>query len=529
MATLSTIDPHPHTHRRRCARRRLAASTALWALCCLHLASPSEGSAGWSAPAVLAQCGLAGGPQVAFPSEGPATPSGVGAILWASEPASCTPHSPGSGRWAISVAALSRADRGRIVGTRWLAGRARIALTAVGASSGRLTVATTSAAPAPADTEGALLQGAAAGASHWPSMPIRSEIAPALARAYLGDVAIAAVVPGPAIAVRLERSFRSGFGPARLVPIGAGPVTALTATMDYRSDVLVAWQQGGAVYARMLRVSGRSDPTQRIGASAPGPQIQAVVSDNGHGMIAWSSTVIRGRSAARTRIYLDLSAAGVRFGHPLQLASFADPQQVGRRPGSLALVRLSTENVMLAWTVAEHGHYVVRAAPAVFAASRPNERLSDPHSQAILSDLAPGPAGEAIALWSTMPRAADGTLASNRAQLWAARTAIRPPAHVVLRRPKMIAAAGPNVAATVAVDPANDQAVAAWLTLATPERVEYAVGGGVAGYRPRPPSPAAARPGGGVHWLRITIAAAGVACAMLLLAATGRRRRARAA
>ncbi len=528
VATLSTIDPHPHPRRRRCARRRLAASTALWALCCLHLASPSEGSAGWSAPAVLAQCGLAGGPQVAFPSEGPATPSGVGAILWASDPASCTPHSPGSGRWAVSVAALSRADCGRIVGTRWLAGRARIALTAVGASSGRLTVATTSAASAPAGAEGALLQGAAAAASHWPSMPIRSETAPALARAYLGDVAIAAVVPGPAIAVRLERSFQSGFGPAQLVPIGAGPVTALTATMDYLSDVLLAWQQGGAVYARMLRVSGRSDPTQRVGASAPDPQIQAVVSDNGHGMIVWSSTVIPERSA-RTRIYLDLSAAGVRFGHPLQLASFADPQQVGRRPGSLKLERLSTENVMLAWTVAEDGHYAVHAAPAVFAASRPATLLSDPHSQAILSDLAPGPTGEAIALWSTMPRAADGTLASNRAQLWAVRTDIRPPAHVVLRRPKMIAAAGPNVAATVAVDPANDRAVAAWLALATPERVEYAVGGGVAGYRPRPPSPAAARPGGGVHWLRITMAAAGVACAMLLLAATRRRRRARAA
>jgi hypothetical protein len=381
------------------------------------------------------------------------------------------------------------------------------------------------AAPGSAGGAAALLQGRTVDPSRWPSTMVGSDPPRALTRAYLGDVATAALAAGPAIAVRVERYSQPDFGQPRSVPIRAGRVTALTATMDYRADVLLAWQQNGAIYARMLRSSGRNDPTQRIGPSGPYPQIQAVVSDNDHGMIAWSSTEIPERTTARTRIYLDLSDAGVRFGHPRQLASFADPQHVGRMPGSLALERLSTENVMLAWTVAEHGRYVIRAAPAVFAASRPTTRLSDPHSQAILADLAPGSAGEAIALWSTAPLAAGGTLDMGRAELWAARTSIRPHAHVVLQRPEVIAAGGPNVAATVAVDPANDHAVAAWLTVTAPERIEYAVGVGAAGYRPRPRTATAGTHGAGTHWLRITLAAAGLAAAAILLAAARWRRR----
>jgi hypothetical protein len=410
------------------------------------------------------------------------------------------------------------------VSTQSLGARFPIELTAVGASFGRIALAAASPASGSAGSANALLQGRAVDPSRWPSMMIGSGPRPALTRAYLGDAAIAALAEGPAIAVRVQHRSEPDFGQPRLVPIRAGRVTALTATMDYRADVLLAWQQNGAIYVRMLRSSGRDGPAQRIGPSGPDPQIQAVVSDNDHGMIAWSSTEVPKRGTARTRIYLDLSAAGVRFGQPLQLASFADPQRVGRMPGSLALERLSTENVMLAWTVAEHGHYVIRAAPAVFAASRPTTRLSDPHSQAILADLAPGPAGEAIALWSTAPRAAGGTLDMGRAELWAARTSIRPHAHVVLRRPERVAAAGPNVAATVAVDPANDHAVAAWLTVTAPRRIEYAVAVGAAGYRPRPLTATAGPPGSGTHWLRITLAAVGVAVAAILLVMARRRR-----
>jgi hypothetical protein len=342
----------------------------------------------------------------------------------------------------------------------------------------------------------------------------------ALTRAYLGDVAIAAPVPGPAIAVRVERHFQPTFGHARLIPIGAGRVSALAATMDYRADVLVTWQQGGAIYAHMLRASGLPDPTQRLGASAPGPQLQALVSDNGRGMIAWSST--NGGPVATTRVYLARSAPGPRFAAPRALASFLDPLHVGQSPGSLALIRLSTENVMIAWTDAEHGHYAVRAAPAVFAATRPSARLSNPDGQAVLAGLAPGPAGEAVALWKTAPGTGSG-FDERRTELWAARSFIARHDRPAFQRPEMVAPAGPTLLPGVAVDPADDRAVAAWLRAAPEPRIEYAVGPDAGRHTPPPTD-------GMVHWLRIFLLAGVAAAALALLGVTmWRRGRARAA
>ena len=47
------------------------------------------------------------------------------------------------------------------------------------------------------------------------------------------------------------------------------------------------------------------------------------------------------------RVRIAFSGAGVRFAGSRLVASFADPRGAGHAPGSLALVRLSTENVML--------------------------------------------------------------------------------------------------------------------------------------------------------------------------------------
>jgi hypothetical protein len=373
-----------------------------------------------------------------------------------------------------------------------------------------------------------VLQGRATGPFGSPVLLAAHDVPPALTRAYLGDVAIATVAPGPAIAVRVERYFRSSFERARLIPIPAGRVTALTATMDYRSDVLVAWEQNGSIYAHMLRASRRPDPTQRVGSSAPDPQLRALVSDNDHGMVAWSSTSAAQSSAARTREYVDLSQAGVRFVAPRLLASFADPANVGLSPGSLALVRLSTENVLLAWTDVEHGHYVVRAAPAVFAGTRPSALVSDAHGQAVLDDLAPGPAAEAVVLWSAAPRGA--ALDPSKTELWAARAVILQHDRPAVSAREPIAPAGPNVDGSVAVDPADDRAVVAWLTQGSHPSIQYASSSGAAGYRPGSVPASLLARGGGTHWLRITLGAAGVAglTAILGLVIWRRRRRRRA-
>lgn len=488
-------------------------------------AQVSTATSAWSAPGELGGCALAPGPRVAFPSEGPSSPTGPGAIVWVSPP-SCDRALAASplASARLSVAALGAPGLASAISTRSLGAPAEVGLATVGGSLGRVVVsAGLLGAGAGASVRGAVLQGRAPGPLGSPTLLAAHDVPPALTRAYLGDVAIATVAPGPAIAVRVERYFRSSFERARLIQIPAGRVTALTATMDYRSDVLVAWEQNGSIYAHMLRASRRPEPTQRLGASAPNPQLRALVSDNNHGMVTWSSTNAPQRSAASTRIYVDLSAVGVRFATPRLLAAFADPARVGLRSGSLALVRLSTENVLLAWTDAEHGHYVVRAAPAVFAASRPSALVSDPQGQAVLADLAPGPAGEAVVLWSAGPPGS--ALDPSQTELWAARAVIEPHDRPAVSGRERIAPAGPNVDGSVAVDPANDRAVAAWLTQGSNPSVRYARSVGAAGYRPRSVVGPVVPQGGGTHWLRITIAAAGAALALALLALVMWRRR----
>jgi hypothetical protein len=484
---------------------------------------------GWSAPSRLGGCAAAP-PQVVFPSEGPFHPTGPGAIVWAQDGGGCA--ASGATPPDLSLSPVGPGERAGAVITQPLAMQSAPAIAAVGASFGRVAVA---AVPAPAAApvaaasgeRAAVYQGSAARA---PGPPVVRGAPGGLdlgvSRAYLGDVAVAAA-GSTAIAVHVQRYFQHVFSPPIWIPTRPGRITALTATMDYRADVLLAWQQNGSVYAHMLRASGRPDPTQRIGASPPNPELQALVSDNDHGMVVWSSTTGAGASA-RTEIQLALSQAGVRFLAPVRLTSFADPQALGSAPGSLALIRLSNENVMLAWTARESGHYVVRAAPAVFAATRPSLLLSDPGGEAVLGDLAPGPAGEAIALWRSAP---GGTsFEADRAQLWAARAYFVPGDRVLARSRSIVAPAGAGVDPSVAVDPATDRAVAAWLTPGARSSVEYATAAGDAGYHPRAALAAFQSPPRGTHWLRITIAAlAALAVLVLVVLFRRRHRRARAA
>jgi hypothetical protein len=485
------------------------------------VASGADPPATWSAPVRVARCALAP-PEVVFPSEAPSIPTGPGALVWASAAGDCA-SSPGAqaGGASMSVASLDSRDRAGAASVRPLAAAKPLSLEAVGGSKGRITAASLLAPSGNLAGDGyAVFEG---GARATPSSVLRGRAsALSLTRAYLGDVAVATVTSAPAIAVRLQRYYAGAFESRARVAIGPAAVSALAATMDYRSDVLVAWQQQGSIFAHMLRASGRAEPTQRLGPSAPDPQLVALVSDNDHGMVAWSTTS-SGARAAHTTTYVDLSAAGVRFGAPLRVASFADPALAGRQAGSLALVRLSSENVMMAWTQREHGRYEVRAAPAVYAATRPSALLSDPRSQSLLSDFAAGPAGEAVAVWRSSPGAA---FDAAHAQLWSARTFIARHDRPGGLAPQLVARGGANGAAHVAVDPATDAAVATWLAGATHPAVQYASVAGASGYRPRPLSAALPAKASGTHWLRIV---AGVLAGAALLAAGGvllmRRRR----
>ncbi len=342
----------------------------------------------------------------------------------------------------------------------------------------------------------------------------------ALTRSYLDDVALATVGPGPAIAVRLEPHLARAFNRPRRIPIPPGRVTALTVGMDYRADLVVAWQQNGAIHADTLRANGHADPTQRVGPARPDPQLRALISDDprDHGMLAWSTAAPSGR----TNEYLAFSASGAGYGRPELLASFSDPRGLGHGAGALGLVRLSTENVLLAWTTRERGRFVVRSAAAHFATSRPTTRLSDPAGQAVLADLAAGPAGEAIALWRSAPPPGGAPGDAPATDLWSARLSLNAASVLQHRAGERVAPAGAHVAPSVGVDPASDRALAAWLDPAAPARIAYATH---PGYGVPAAAPAARAPSPPVHRLRIAALAAAAVAGLAVLGLGVRRRR----
>lgn len=158
---------------------------------------------------------------------------------------------------------------------------------------------------------------------------------------------------------------------------------------------------------------------------------------------------------------------------------------------------------MLAWSGVSAGRWVVRTAAIDETGVRALATISQPGREALLEDLAPGPDGEAYALWSE-PRAAGGGAsggdedaaeegesasgggggtggggASSRdtsggrleygsQALYAARGIDAYPGRTIFGAPQLVAAAGSEgvlgADSAVGVDPDSDRAIVAWRT-----------------------------------------------------------------
>jgi hypothetical protein len=486
----------------------LASAAALAALAADGAVAHAAPGAVWAPPATLAGCARSA-PALAFPSDAPARQTGPGAIAWLAS-AGCTEG--GAPELELSPLGLG-AKPGPTIALR-LGGSvqtdAAAAPAVVGAPFGEVAVL----APGPGGARQLLLGRAGGELRRAVTLPGGGQAA--LTRAYLGDVAAAVAARGR-IRIALVRWFRHEAGPTVAFGIGPAPVTALALAMDYRSEVLVVWQQAGSSYARLVRNTGAVGPLQRVGPAAPRPALQAMLSDNGHGMVAWATAAGSGTGARETAVKIAFTDAHTRFDALRTVATFPDPAAFARRDGALALVRLADENVLLAWTAREGGHYRVLAGPAVFAGVRPPRTLSASGTDARLEALAPGADGEALAVW-------DAGAGTQSCKLLTA------PGDVVLpctaQQVPGASAAGVDAAA---VEPAADRPALAWLDRApAPARVSYVAGSPLLAYPARGYAPAAqvaARSGGGVHWLRITAAVAAglLACAAVVVLARRRR------
>jgi hypothetical protein len=469
----------------------------------------------WSQPAILSSCPGAGAPYVVFPRDKPTHATGKGAIVWSASP-------PCPGGAGAQVATLSREDiPGQPTFPRTATGRT-IALSgplaAAAGPYGRIVIAgasgagssdpggsaagpnTTAPGPARPNTTGPnsarsttagsnsatptgnllLTEGHAGGPFTTPLAIGPPASTFAFTTAYLGDVALvssAGATSGSGadtergdvhghlgdIQLRVQRHHAGRFAaPTQVSTGGDTSIDALTVALDYRSDRLIAWSQRGSVYTRELPASGAPHPVQRLGRVGLGPpsgaRIAAVASDDDRGIVAWSY-----RNAGQTSIYVARSQTGVRFTAPQLLERFLDPPDLPSYVDSPHIVRLSSESVMMAWTGAEAGHWVIRTAAIDLNGVRPPDTISAPSRDALLADLAPGPDDEVLALWTEPQETAAGLNLGSQA-IFAARGFDAYPGQTAFTPGEQVAPTGPNSEATIALDPASDRAVAAWRT-----------------------------------------------------------------
>jgi hypothetical protein len=432
--------------------------------------APASSASAWSAPTTLSPCAGVGAPRAAFPRDSPTHATGPGAVVWSASRA-CR---GGAGTLVARVGpgdvperpTYARApDGGRLTLLPPLA--------LAPAPHGQLVIA--GSAPTGGGGGGALVQGGAGG----PFTPLGaiagSASMNALATGYLGDLASATPSGGASgragVRVQIERYFARSLSPASVIAPRAGAVQALTVGLDYRTDAVVAWRQAGALYAQSLPARGGARPTQRLASAGSATSVAALISDDDRAIVAWADD-----RAGHTSIYLDVSASGVRFGAPRLLESFADPAAAPYPSSSPRLVRLSSESVMMAWSGAARGHWVVRSAAIDLNGIGPLATISDPHADALLSDLEPGPDGEALALWAQPRHRPAGGLETTDQALYAARGLDAYPDTTKFGAPEAVAAPGPNADATLAFDPASDRALALWR--GEGGAVEYAIRAG---------------------------------------------------
>lgn len=500
---------------------RLARASAAILLACVTLpataAKATAVAATWSPASTATGCATAALPRIVFPSADPHTASGTGALLWSGDPTGC--GAAGVGLAPIDVGdAAGPAQPLRLASASPLGGL----LAASGTGDGRLVLVT-------AGTPGAasVLEGRA-GAPFNPPSSLPAVPAPlATATSYLGDTALATVnASSGRIELRLQRHAAAGLSKPLVLSPPRRPVSALAVGLDYRGDALIAWAQDGWIRRRVLRADGRLEAIERIARTPPAPHLQVLISDDNRGILAWTTETSAGASTI-TRVYLDASLPGVHFGRAHLLEQFRNPPAMHLADGTLRLVRLASEAVMMAWTGIVGGRYVVRAAAVSLGGVQPSTVISDPATDSVLADLATGPHNEGLALWVTAPRPAAGSLDPAQVRVMAARGVAVPPGVVAFAPPETVGGPGAIIEPRAAIDPATDTALAVWQSLGPRPGIAYSARRVPAAPRRSATAPVRAdRPQGSLAapWLGAPIALL-AACGTLAVARGRRRRR----
>jgi hypothetical protein len=291
----------------------------------------------------------------------------------------------------------------------------------------------------------------------------------ATADGYIGDADVVSTATSlggdQLIELRQQRHYARSFAPAITLEEGFAPITELTVGMDFRGDSIVLWAQGGEVHAQWITNDGNVYAAQLLGPAGYAPALAAVLSDNDHAFVMWTDEPPPGR-IGEARIFLEHSGNNVALPvAPQLLAEFTEPAAQRLGPGSIALVRVTpSEGVLAAWTLIANGNYEVQAAGLTSSQVLPAATIAEPGVDLRLAALAAGPQNDYVAVLEAAPRSASGFDTSQQAIL-AARSVPGGPGGVAFEAPTQLAAPGFNSAPSVAIDPDSDRAVVVWQTV----------------------------------------------------------------
>lgn len=187
---------------------------------------------------------------------------------------------------------------------------------------------------------------------------------------------------------------------------------AAAAAVNAHGDAIVAWIQhrvqgrGNDVRVRTRRANGALTKVRLAGATHPVPTIAVTLSGGRHGTVSWFSERVGEGSLGGplTVLAADVDSRGT-IG-TLKVLDKGTPSGHGEAD-AVAGVRLrailGADGVTtLAWTGFAGGHYVVRAERLHRGVGQV-ETISPPTVDAQLMDLAGDGAGDALAVWATVP------------------------------------------------------------------------------------------------------------------------------
>jgi hypothetical protein len=433
------------------------------------IAASHAQAASWSAPATIATCAPAADPKVVFPFSLPSVRSGRGAIMWIGGAPSC--DGVAGAPSTLDTATLHSDDEPSIA--RAVVSRHELVgpLQAASTTAGQLVAVAGDAGLAAGGRPGALMAEGLAGGELHVLAPLGGPDVPlATAEGYIGDADIVSTASGlggeQLIELREQRHYAYSFARPIILDEGFEPITTVAVGMDFRGDSIVLWSQSGEVHAQWVSNAGRASPAQVLGPAGYAPQLAAVLSDNNHAFVMWSDEPAPG-VGGQARIYLEHSANNVIFGPPpVPLATFAEPLEQRLTPGSIALMRVTpSEGVLAAWTLIVDGNYAVQAAGLTSTRVLAPATIAAPGSDLRLAAIAAGPHDDYVAVLESAPRDAAGFDASQQ-QILAARSVSGGPGGVAFETPTVLAGPGPNTGPSVAIDPATDRAVVVWQAVA---------------------------------------------------------------